>query len=229
MKEILEILNPVHLPTCGEWMKIADILKESYAAKTYVTRKNKAGEDITTPIGQNPFGWSKHIEKTKQKLFHKLISRFEELTRGKWAEERDYEVEVGNHKVGNYTPSISRVFQPALLTKDRFVCEVEKPRWTLQMRLDSEEYKNTVKEWWENHGSKVWFEGFELEEQALLTCGSCYIIFSNLGARLGINDREIKRPSIFDLIIELDHYNRTAKEPIKIMWTEAFLTQLLND
>lgn len=194
MKEILSILNPVHLPTVDEFVRMSIVDSHPGEFPSAVT----------------------------------LMQRFEELTRGKWVDGLPkMQDETGIDFSEN---AILKSWKPSLLTKEMFVCEVAKPKKPEEInffegvvRPEQDEYLigcmtkdsyeqnyNSYLEQYTQAKEKVWFEGNNM------IWGNAYSLTKN-----------INRATVFDFIIELDRFNRTAKEPIKINWTENFVKELL--
>lgn len=186
MKEILSILNPVHLLFEDEFDTLATL----------------SGK----PVGLIRKNW-------------------EQLTRGKWVDASDngwYQLEKSQLKKENRT-----VFQPALLTKEMFVNSVEKPfipgtTETGRLLIYERKYNE-----YQSAQEKVILEGFEM----VATCVVCGIVpdaiyFQN-DLLWSIGQMGIKNPTVFDFIIEIDRYNRTAKEKIVINYTENFAKLLI--
>lgn len=216
--EILKILNPVHLPTVAEWDEIAQIL---FKHPTETTEK---------------YYWIRGRELNTLRIYKRLQQRFEELTRGKWIE----------HDLGHDKP---KSFQPALLRKEMFVCEVEMPimkevsvmdydvdtdegmeRWFKDLGLDDagiakyHQYNQAL--------SKVWFDEFESskgDNKLYHLTGLELFVGYYIPAQLWINDKCVSQniKTVFDFIIELDRYNRTASTPIQIQFTENFVEELI--
>lgn len=201
--KILSKLNPVHLPTVSAWMEIAHLSKKQNDRENHVTDTDIAIQ---------------------------LQSRFEELTRGKWVTEKVDEVQENCSipRIDIY----GKVFQPALLRKEMFVCEVERPKpfYTLDEE-DEVAYGNALLRH-QLAQSQIWFEGFEKEGELAYRNGRLLIIFPS-------NDKEVRfrfaydnvidvaHCAVFDFLYFIDRYNRTASSPIKINWTENFIKQLL--
>lgn len=148
-----------------------------------------------------------------------LMQRWEELTRGKWIKETFSDGSF-NHRTS---------FQPALLKKSHFICEVEKPKnYDLQVGNYAEsiteqnkcnEYTMQLKE--------VLFEKFETKSKSELRSKrddvSIYFPYPLL---LIQRKYEFRVDTISDLIFEIDRYNRTATTPIVINWTENIISKL---
>jgi len=177
MKSVLEILNKggVHLPTCEEWMEIAEI--------RCIDLKSDLDNAFKEPLIAIQF--------------KKLMQRFEELVR------------------------------KVLLTRQMFVCGAMKPSSV------SDFYEEQEDEYIQAQ-SKLIFAGFEISETFSLRCGVLRIHVINWESSTWNfqfpyrPEVTIKYPTVFDLLIELDRYNRTAKEKIEIKWTENFVKELIS-
>lgn len=197
--KILSILNPVHLLTVDEWRKIADI--------------------ICPPHGD-------HAAEIQMINIIHCISRFEELTRGKWIE---CDCRNGCEKCND----IGLIWQPALLKKEMFVCEVKEPHWKDYPKLagfDSKKLEDaTIK--YTQAQAKVWFEGFYKAASdgaaVLKTQPGFAVKWMTATEFVWIENKRIYSPTVFDFIIELERYNKSTKEPIKINWTENFVKELV--
>lgn len=206
-EKILSKLNPVHLPTVSEFGKIADI----------ICHNQTGGYEEIIEAG--------NIRNRKTLL---LQSRFEELTRGKWV--------TTNNRSHDSILMLDKVpiFQPALLKKEMFVCDLEKPKgYEIKVDSHSESRAEQLKaDAYTEAQSQLWFEGFELGEIGKYTLGTDKWIFTHdspSGDSIFFGEYHIKNPTVFDFIIELDryNYNRTASEKIKINFTENFVKELL--
>lgn len=146
-------------------------------------------------------------------IYIKLIQRFEELTYGKWVKEHD------GHSALTGKEYNRKVFQPTLLTKEMFVNSVEKPDASQKpvygvthvscAYYHEEDAYNQRVERFQSAQEKVWFSGNKM------IWGNAYSLTGGSG----------KNPTVFDFIFKLDEFNRTAKEPIKINWTEFFVKE----
>lgn len=203
--KILSILNPIHLPTVQERRNIAFII---------------AGVKHELKDAEHPLA---DVE------YRKLDQRFEELTRGKY--------HLITKQVGGGHPIPDKeIWQPAILKKEMFVCEVKEPHWKDYPKLagfDSEKLENATIEY-NQAQAKVWFENWMngvVENSPIIYWkgnGSSSLCFKDKNLRLGDVITPINSVvTVFDFIIELDRYNRTAKEPIKINWTENFGKELI--
>lgn len=127
------------------------------------------------------------------------------------------------------------------LNKEMFVCEVEKPiipsmAWqsATAEKLQSRraDYEINQQEYTKAQES-LWFEGFELSNDTYTVFNSEFEIWfsSQSKPRIWFSSYEDctlnKNPSLFDFIIEIDRYNRTATTPITINFTENFCKELL--
>lgn len=149
----------------------------------------------------------------------KLHQRFEELTRGKWVTKTLYP-ELDKDDCDN---SVWNEFQPALLTKDRFVpietaCVVCDGRGKGNFDGDSNviccdscEGEGKVKSL-----SKVWFAGkFEINEGVRTE-----IYIKDVGLFV------IGENTIFDIFCKIE-LNRTASQKIALEFTENFVNELI--
>lgn len=214
--KILSILSPVHLPTQNEWMEIVDVrLKNIYG-------KYIGCEYVWDSIPE----WSRK-QKTETEAI-KLQSRFEEMVRGKWI--------TTNNKSHDSILMLDKVpiFQPALLKKEMFVCEVEKPDFT-----GTETHTNYSPEAdgeYQAAQSQIWFEGFEeskkleIQFEVFMPNYPIGIEFNKNKPVLVFGRKETMVREMFDVydfIYHIDRYNRTASTPIKINFTENFVKALL--
>lgn len=116
------------------------------------------------------------------------------------------------------------------LTKAMFVCEVEKPkavRITSADQLMPEAYINDSDEYTKAQ-SQLWFAGFEMKGNKIIFRSSLSILFTQSSVSLeyaGIS--YLHKLRVFDLITEIDRYNRTATTPINISFTENFANEIL--
>lgn len=148
---------------------------------------------------------------TKMIRVFKLLSRFEEFTDDK-------------------------------LEKEHFVCDVEKPvnyhLWVHSLAHDGfiynpneEEYKKCKA--YQAAQDQLIFEGFENSGNIKVVNKGITISFggSIINIRFGGIDEFLhvipKTPTILDFIIEIDRYNRTASEPIKINLHKSFIKKLI--
>lgn len=214
MKQILDILNHVHEPTVKEWMEIAEIVKEQRI------RKGKLKNDDPLLLWRDSYALS-------------LIKRWEELTRGKWVDGLPkMQEDTGIDFTGN---AILKSWQPALLTKSMFVCELQKPKPFDSFLAYGHDKGNPYAE---NHKkqteayqvaqSQVLFDGFEETVKNILVCGGFKLDFD--GNTMIYSSAGIAMPKCFtlsDFITEITRYNKTASTPIEIKWTENFAKQLL--
>ena len=144
-----------------------------------------------------------------------LMQRFEELVRGK----------LDGDPI--------REWEPALLKKEMFVCGVEKPKMKEGYSGRSEDIYESDLWQYQSAQEKVWFEGFEVNGHQILF-GNTAMVLNHKYDVLTITSNAINEynavdhPTVFDLIIELDRYNRTAKEKIEINWTENFVKLSVN-
>lgn len=196
-QKINSILSPVRVLSVDEWEKIAAEII-----------KEKAKE----------FTRFKYSSDDEKSLTIQLISRFESLTRGKWVEEGvitrgaepNYHVVPNEHKFytsGNkaycdcgLTTEYNKVWQPALLTKEIL---------------------------------EKWFEGFENHKRDSTIIyhkkRTPAIIFHATYTQILLRAKsiELDKPTVFDLIIELDRYNRTAEKKIPVYYSINFIKELL--
>lgn len=111
------------------------------------------------------------------------------------------------------------------LTKEHFVCGVEKP--INPFNPDSDVFANELFEY-EAAQAKVMFTGFEGKN--LVTIEGVSIMFYD--HQTCFKFREISfslvNPTVGDLIHELDYYNRTAQTKIKLEWSQAAIQRIIN-
>lgn len=238
-QKILSILNPVRVLSVDEWMRIADILEPN---PEYEERSTK---------------------------FIQLISRFESLTRGKWVEPDEVKYTVGSQfceMCSPYTwgnnmvqqmPDIQvcvncgheqrfnvlrdKVWQPALLTKEHFVCGVDKPtadmdKFYSHAAQHGEESSNRFFEQefkaYQAQQAKIWFEGFEFKSPYIEHKDCWFEFYDDKYFHFKIKNSSLYHDktdttTVFDFIYHLDLYNRTAEKKILINWSENFIKELL--
>lgn len=217
-------LNPVRLLTVDEWKQIAEILS----------------------------GFEDDNDTSYQVALHfkRLLSRFEELTRGKWVTEEiisgePFRSNAKNpnisdteylHEVDEARFSARKVWQPSLLKKEHFVCDVEKPKpfYTLDLQ-DEISYGNDCLKY-QSAKDQLIFEGFEsygnnmhMGEEIWHNTNRIHLYYrkdkqSQFFVKIGNYERFPE--TLFDLIIELDRFNRTVI-PIKINFSESFIKKLI--
>lgn len=115
------------------------------------------------------------------------------------------------------------------LKKSMFVCEVEEPKAVPDGSggVDFEGVKAYTKA-----QESLWFEGFDSakgDSKLFHTSGMELFTGTYIPSQLWVSDKKIHDgiETVFDLIIEISRYNRTAKEPITINFTENFCKELL--
>lgn len=122
------------------------------------------------------------------------------------------------------------IFQPALLKKEHFVCEVaeEEIPQAVGKQMSTQAALAAKK--------KVWFKGFEICKEVggdSVVNRTAKVYFLTIGnrQRLGLgndyNERISDNYTIHDFIHELDRYNRTATDKISITPTLHFVEELL--
>lgn len=120
--------------------------------------------------------------------------------------------------------SFERVMQMPL-TKEMFVCEVEEPdSWNNDGLLDGDKYAKDVRDYNEQKG-KVLFEGFEKTEGFLIIMDA-NIFYNTEDNSLMRGASIIWNPTIGDLFIEIERYNRTAAQKIVLNWAPNILPLL---
>lgn len=165
---------------------------------------------------------------TRLSNFYKLQSRFEELTRGKVVNNSTHSITKDR---GHLHIHVKTVFQPALLTKSMFVCEVEEPEpLNIETRKSFvTEDENLEHRMYNKAQSQIWFEGFGIMSKSEISCSDkIQLWFPTPVMVINHNSKLIENiDTVFDFIIELDRFNRTASEKIKINWSSNFVNELL--
>ena len=202
-QSILDILNPVHILTPDEALKISGLYY----------------------VGKKP---SVPLEHALVHTAFKVLQRYEELVLGK--------------KVVEGHTTKYEVWQPALLKKEMFVSKephdfevlanAKCSGWDYLPNCDTRYYDKVS---YEAAQQDLIFEGFEMQEYEMPKVTSfktlaVEVLFGDDWCRLFIDGWCVaEAPTMFDLLIEIDRYNRTASKPIELKFTPAFCDKLLSN
>lgn len=117
------------------------------------------------------------------------------------------------------------------LEKGHFVCEVEKPKWTFEMPIHSEEYAYAM-EAYEAAQAKVIFEGFVNGNNPIwnwnVFMGEPFLGVQehNGTVTLSLSSYRTNASTIGDLFHAIEVYNRAAPTPIPLKYTSNILSLL---